>query len=122
MSGGARRAADALGVWALALTVGPLGCRGPRPELGERAMRVDGEGRAWVTVCVRNAGGGEGSVEVRATLLDGDGVVVGKGTESLDLAAHEEVHVTVPVGLDPQRTSSAAAALTASVEVSYPPD
>lgn len=121
MSGGARFAAEALGAWALALAIAPLGCGGPRPELGEHAVRVGSGGQAWVVVSVRNAGGGEGTVEVRAALRDGAGRVVGKGRESVELAPHEVAHVTVEVQLDPGLEAAAATDLSVSLDAAYPP-
>jgi hypothetical protein len=52
-------------------------CAGPKPEVESvRVERVE-DGKALVTVAVRNRGGGDGQAAVDVTLRDGAGTVVG---------------------------------------------
>jgi hypothetical protein len=78
----------------LVLALLALGCRGPRPRVVSTAHRAAPGGGSVLEVVVENAGGGEGQVQVEATLRSGDKVV--RAEREVSLRAHERLLVSLP--------------------------
>ena len=90
-------------------------CAGPKPEVESvRVERVE-NGKALVTVAVRNRGGGDGQATVAVTLRDGAGTVVGQDELDVDLQPHERVKVAREIAV------AAAKDVVAEAEARYPP-
>ena len=79
----------------LVLALIALGCRGPRPRVVSSIHRAAPGGGSVVDVVVENAGGGEGQVQVEATLRSAGGTVV-RAEREVELHAHERILVRVP--------------------------
>ena len=80
----------------LAIALIALGCRGPRPKVVSSTHRAAPGGGSVIEVVIENTGGGEGQVQVEATLRPAHGPVV-RAERSLELHAHERVLVNLPL-------------------------
>ena len=90
-------------------------CAGPKPEVESvRVERVEG-GKAFVTLAVRNRGGGDGQATVDVTLRDGGGNVVARDEVDVDLRPHERVRVAREIPI------AGAKDVVAEAEARYPP-
>jgi hypothetical protein len=98
----------------LAAVVALTAC-GPKPRVESARVGDPDQGIALVTVTVRNESG-EGQIEVKVTLRDGSGDVVGRKEQTVSVREKERIRVVldVPVG--------DATGLTVEAEVAYPPD
>ena len=97
----------------LALAAGA--CRGPRPAVVSYSLRPSAAGESVVEAVVENAGGGEGEVQVEAT-LHSDREVVDRAHQDVALRAHERVRVRIPMHV------AADASYRLQVTVRYPVD
>lgn len=91
-------------------------CLGPRPQVRSAEVADPKEGKADVTIVVVNTGGGDGQVEVRITLKEGD-EVVGRAEQTAELKAHETIKLVIEVDVPEDATD-----LKVEAEVRYPPD
>jgi hypothetical protein len=91
-------------------------CLGPKPQVRSAEVAPPENGKARVTVVIVNEGSGDGQVEVKVTLRDGDRVV-GRGRQMMDLKSRETVTVVLEVDVPDD-----ARALNVEAEVTYPPD
>ena len=102
----------ALVVVALAFVAGALfvrGCSGPRPELVSARMRG-----AVLEIVVRNAGFGEGQVQLDSRLYPRGGGAPILRSEKATLRPHETAHIE-------QRIDGARGDERVEVEIDYPP-
>ena len=99
----------------LALALIVLGCRGPRPKVVSSTHRAAPGGGSVLEVVVENTGGGEGQVQVEATLRSADGPVV-RAERDVELHAHERVLVHLPFAV------TADGSYRPEVTVRYPVD
>ena len=90
-------------------------CRGPRPTVVSSSLRPSATGESVVEAVVENAGGGEGEVQVEAT-LHSDREVVDRAHQDVALRAHERVRVRIPMHV------TADASYRLQVTVRYPVD
>lgn len=102
---------------ALLVTLLLAGCAGPRPEVRSAEVAPPAEGKAIVTVVVANRGGADGQVELKVTLRDGKGSVVGRDERPLELRGRETVTVVLEL-----QVPDAAQGLRVEAEAVYPPD
>ena len=98
----------------LILALLAAGCRGPRPAVVSSALLPAHDGGSILVVVVENSGGGEGSVEVEATLR-GDRHAVRLERE-VTLRAHERLRVDFRFDLP------ADGSYRPEVQVHYPVD
>lgn len=73
-----------------------LAACGPDPKVLSVHADDPRDGKSVVTVEIENRGG-EGTVDVRVTLRDQAGHVVGRGTESVELEGKEAVRIAIEV-------------------------
>jgi len=92
-----------------------LGCRGPRPRVVSSMHRAAPGGGSVLEVVVENAGGGEGQVQVEATLRSASGTVV-RAEREVEMHAHERIVVTLPF------EAAADGTYRAEVTARYPVD
>lgn len=91
-------------------------CLGPKPQVRSAEVAPPQDGKAKATVVIVNDGSGDGQVEVKVTLREGDRVV-GRADRTTELKARESLTVVLEVDVpDDART------LTVEAEVVYPPD
>jgi hypothetical protein len=93
------------------------GCRGPRPVVEHVDHAVVGDGRARVTVTLRNDGGGDGQVSLTVTLRDRSGAVVGRVERPVDLHPRERIRLSLELPVAAERPGE----LVAEAEARYPP-
>ena len=93
-----------------------VGCLGPKPEVRSAEVAPPEDGKATVTVTVANNGAGDGQVEIKVTLRQGD-EVVGREDKLTELKGRETVRVVVEVDVPDD-----AHDLDVEAEVRYPPD
>ena len=91
-------------------------CMGPKPEVRSAEVAPPKDGKAEVTVLIVNTGSGDGQVELKVTLHQGD-AVVGRANEKTELRARETITVVLEV-----QVPADARNLTVDAEVVYPPD
>ena len=91
------------------------GCAGPKPEVESVRVQRVRDGKALVTIALRNQNGGDGEATVDVTLRDGSGAVVAREEIDVDLEPHERVTVSreIPV--------PGAGDVVALAEARYPP-
>lgn len=91
-------------------------CLGPKPQVRSAEVAAPKDGKAAVTIVIANTDSGDGQIEVKVTLRDGDRVV-GRSETAAELKARETITlvVEVPVPSDVRN-------LTVDAEVVYPPD
>lgn len=104
-----------LAVLLLALAV-TAACLGPKPHVRSAEVAPPEAGKANATVVVANEGSGDGQIEVKVTLRQGDRVV-GRAEKTTELRSRETVTVVVEVEVPDD-----AGDLTIEAEVVYPPD
>jgi hypothetical protein len=90
------------------------GCRGPRPAVVSSALLPAHDGGSILVVLVENSGGGEGEVEVEATLRSDRHLV--RLDRQVTLRAHERLRVDFRFDLP------ADGSYRPEVEVRYPVD
>jgi len=103
----------AAAIFLLLLTTG---CLGPKPEVRSAEVAPPKDGKAEVTVVIANTGSGDGQVELKITLRQGEDVV-GRADEKTQLKARETITLVLEVSVPPDATK-----LTVDAEVVYPPD
>lgn len=91
-------------------------CVGPKPQVRSAVVAPPENGKAKVTVIIENEGSGDGQVEVKVTLRDGDRVV-GRAEQTTELESRESVTLVLEV-----EVPDGARALKVDAEVVYPPD
>lgn len=101
----------------LFITVTLAGCSGPLPEVRSADVAPPADGKAIVTVVVANRGSGDGQIELKVTLRDGQGSVVARDERSLELRDRETVTVVLEL-----QVPEDAQGLRIETEVVYPPD
>jgi hypothetical protein len=99
----------------LSLALIALGCRGPRPKVISSVHRAAPGGGSVLEVLVENTGGGEGQVQVEATLRSAAGPSV-RAEREVELHAHERVLVHLPFDV------AADGSYRAEVTAHYPVD
>lgn len=98
----------------LVLALVAAGCRGPRPAVVSSTLRPAAGGGSVLEVIVENSGGGEGEVQVEATLRS-EGAVV-RAEQAVALRGHERVRVDLPFDVP------ADGSYRADVRARYPVD
>jgi hypothetical protein len=91
-------------------------CLGPKPQIRSAEAAAPENGKARVTVVIVNEGSGDGQVEVKVTLREGDRVV-GRGQQTTELKSKETATVVLEVDVP-----DGANAPKVEAEVAYPPD
>lgn len=99
----------------LLLALVALGCRGPRPRVVSSMHRAATGGGSVLEVVIENAGGGEGQVQVEATLRSASGTAV-RAEREVEIHGHERIVVTLPFDV------AADGSYRAEVTASYPVD
>jgi hypothetical protein len=90
-------------------------CLGPKPQVRSAEVAPPENGKAKATVVIVNDGGGDGQVEVKVTLRDGDRVV-GRADQTAELKSRETITVVLEIDVPDD-----ARALEVEAEVVYPP-
>jgi hypothetical protein len=103
-----------LGAFLVVLVTGA--CLGPKPEVGSATVAAPTDGKAEVTVVLINSGSGDGQVELKITLRQGD-QVVGRAQQAVELKSKETITIVTRISVP-----SGARDLTVQAEVAYPPD
>ncbi|HUQ42347.1 MAG TPA: hypothetical protein VM052_07585 [Candidatus Limnocylindrales bacterium] len=91
-------------------------CLGPKPQVRSAEVADPKEGKANVTVVIVNTGGGDGQVQVKITLKQGD-EVVGRAEQTTELKTRERITLVIEVDVPED-----AKDLEVESEVHYPPD
>lgn len=91
-------------------------CLGPKPQVRSAEVAPPEDGKATATIVIVNQGGGDGQVEVKVTLRDGDRVV-GRADHTAELKARETITVVLEIDVPDDARS-----LEVEAEVVYPPD
>ena len=92
------------------------GCSGPKPQVRSAEVAPPRDGKASVTVVIVNTESGDGQIEVKITLRDGDRVV-GRAEQATELKAKETVTLVIEVNVPAD-----VKALRVEAEAVYPPD
>jgi hypothetical protein len=91
-------------------------CLGPKPQVRSADVAPPQDGKAKATVIIVNEGSGDGQVEVKVTVREGDRVV-GRADRTTELQARETLTVVIEIDVPADARS-----LTVEAEVVYPPD
>ncbi len=91
-------------------------CLGPKPQVRSAEVAPPEGGKAKATVVIVNDGSGDGQVEVKVTLRDGERIV-GRADKTTELEPRETLTVVLEVDVPDD-----ARALTVDAQVVYPPD
>ena len=97
------------------LALAAAACRGPRPTVVSSSLRPAPGGESYVEAVLENAGGGEGQVQVEATLRAEDALVE-RADQEVTLRAHERLRVRIPMHV------AAEGSYRLEVTVRYPVD
>ena len=93
-----------------------VGCVGPRPHVRSAEVASPEDGKATVTVVITNDGGGDGQVEVKVTLRDGERVVA-RDDKTTELKGRETLTLVMEISVPDD-----AGSLSVEAEAVYPPD
>jgi hypothetical protein len=91
-------------------------CLGPKPQVRSAEVAPPKDGNAAVTIVIANTDSGDGQIEVKITLREGDRVV-GRSATTAELKPRETITLVVEVPVP-----SDARNLTVDADVVYPPD
>lgn len=91
-------------------------CLGPKPQVRSAEVAPPKDGKAAVTIVVANTNSGDGQIEVKITVRQGDRVV-GRSETTAELRARETITLVLDLAVPAD-----AANLTVDAEVVYPPD
>jgi hypothetical protein len=91
-------------------------CLGPKPQVRSAEVAPPEDGKATVTVTIANEGSGDGQIELKVTLREGD-QVVGREETTSELKAYETIELVLEVNVPDD-----AQGLQVEAEVHYPPD
>jgi uncharacterized protein (TIGR02588 family) len=111
---GAREVSRLIGLVLILLIT--ASCLGPKPQVRSAEVAPPKDGKAKVTVVIANTGSGDGQVEVKVTLKQGD-EVVGRAEQTTELKSRETIELVIEVDVPED-----ARDLTVDAEVHYPPD
>ncbi len=93
-----------------------VSCLGPKPQVRSAEVATPKDGKASVTIVIANGGSGDGQVEVKVTLKEGD-EVVGRAERTTELRSRETIRLVIEVEVPEGATD-----LAVDAEVHYPPD
>jgi hypothetical protein len=93
-----------------------LGCLGPKPRVRSAEVAPPEDGKAIVTLTIANDGGGDGQVEVKVTLRQGDEVIA-RDEKLSELKGRETIKLVLEVDVPDD-----AHDLSVDAEIHYPPD
>ena len=91
-------------------------CLGPKPQVRSATVADPKEGKASVTVVIANTNSGDGQVEVKVTLKQGEDVV-GRAEETAEIKERETITLVIEVDVPDD-----AHDLKVEAEAVYPPD